>query len=277
MFLVTKPAAVFVLCLFLAGATYAAPPALRICADPNNLPYSNRQQQGIENRLAQILASDLGSRVDYFWFPQRENFFDRTLGAGVCDAVMAVPAGFQEVTATAPYYRSSYVFITRRDRHLSITSFDDPRLKTLRIGVQVLGDGDDNLPPVLALNSRGIIRNVRGYSIFGERLDAPAPQEQLIKAVADKTIDIAVAWGPIAGYFARRSAAPLDLTAVASDRAHPDLPLSFEIAIGVRKGNLALKKKLDLALVRHRNEISQLLKSYGFPEVRTGSTGKADN
>jgi mxaJ protein len=276
MFSATRGVALFALSFCLAGTLYARPAALRVCADPNNLPYSNKQGKGIENQLAQIVAADLGRQLDYVWFPQRENFFDRTLNAGICDAVMGVPAGFQDAITTAPYYRSSYVFVTRQDRHLRIASFDDPRLKIFRIGVQILGDGDDNVPPILALNSRGIVQNVKGYSIFGERLDAPDPQQQLINAVADNTVDVAIAWGPMAGYYAQASSTPLDITSIASDRSHPGLPLAFDIAVGVRKGNLALKRDLDGALERHRPEITRLLRSYGFPEIQIASAGKAN-
>ena len=264
MFSVTK--AIPILLLWCVPVTlHAGPAPFRVCADPNNMPYSNRQQRGFENRLAQIMARDLGRPLAYVWFPQRENFFDKTLNAGLCDAVMSVPAGFDDVTATSPYYRSSYVFVSRRDRGLNVTSFDDVRLRSLHIGVQILGDGDDNLPPVFALNSRGIIRNVQGYSIFGGRLDSSDPQQDLINAVAGGIIDIAVAWGPMAGYFAKRTTAPLTITPVASDPAHPDLPLAFDIAIGVRKGDRALAHRLNTALIRHRLEIQRTLHSYGLP------------
>src|SRR5947209_6577094 len=158
----------------LVGQTTVAPnvsaPArttLRVCADPNNLPYSNDQKQGFENRIADLIATDLNMHVEYFWLRQGEKFFRRTLNNGVCDVVMGVPAGFDEAATTRPYYRSTYVFITRKSSGLAINSLDDPRLRTLRICVHILGDANDNLPPVTALISRGIVKNLVGYSIFG--------------------------------------------------------------------------------------------------------------
>ena len=238
---------------------------LRVCADPNNLPYSNDQKQGFENQLAALIGKDLNMQVSYFWFPQREAFFKKTLNSGVCDVVMGVPAGFDEADTTHPYYRSTYVFISRRDRHLHITSFDDPRLRTLKIGVHVLGEQDDSLPPVHAFTSRGIVRNLVGFSIFGN-LNEKNPPADLIKAVADGKVDIAVAWGPLAGYFMRQSRIPLEITPVDGDPTLPNLPFHFDIAIGVREGDQALKKSLDAELLRRQATIHKILNSYGIPQ-----------
>lgn len=248
-----------------AAACLAATP-LRVCADPNNLPYSNQQQQGFENRLAELIGKDLGREVTYFWFPQRSAFFRKTLNSGVCDVVMGVPSGIDEAASTRPYYRSTYVFITRRDRHLRINSFDDPRLRTLKIGVHVLGEQDDSLPPVHALTSRGIVRNLVGFSIFGN-LNEKNPPADLVKAVVDGKVDVAVAWGPMAGYFAQRSSVPLEITPVAKDPAHPNLPFSYAIGIGVREHDDALRQTLDTELVRRQAEIEQILRSYGIPQL----------
>jgi quinoprotein dehydrogenase-associated probable ABC transporter substrate-binding protein len=238
---------------------------LRVCADPNNLPYSNDQKQGFENQLASLIGKDLNMQVTYFWFPQREAFFKKTLNSGVCDVVMGVPAGFDEADTTRPYYRSSYAFISRRDRHLHITSFDDPRLRTLKIGVHILGEQDDSLPPVHAFTSRGIVRNLVGFSIFGN-LNEKNPPAELIKAVADGKVDVAVAWGPLAGYFIRQSRVPLEITPIDGDPTLPNLPFHFDIAIGVREGDQALKQSLDAELVRRRAAIHKILNSYGIPQ-----------
>lgn len=248
-----------------AAGTLGATP-LRICADPNNLPYSNDQKQGFENRIADLIAEDLGVQVTYFWFPQRSKFFAKTLERGVCDVVMGVPSGMEDAATTQPYYRSTYVFVTRKDRHLDINSFDDPRLRTLKIGVHILGEQDDSLPPVHAFTSRGIVRNVVGFSIFGN-LNEKNPPADLIRAVADRKVDVAVAWGPMAGYFAQQSKVPLTLIPVLPDREHPNLPFAFNIAIGVRNGNTELKQKLDAELIRRQVEIEHILRSYGVPQV----------
>jgi ABC-type amino acid transport substrate-binding protein len=178
---------------------------------------------------------------------------------------MGVPAGFDEADTTRPYYRSTYVFISRRDRRLHITSFDDPRLRTLKIGVHILGEQDDSLPPVHAFTSRGIVRNLVGFSIFGN-LNEKNPSADLIKAVADGKVDVAVAWGPLAGYFIRQSQVPLEITPIDRDPTLPNLPFHFDIAIGVREGDQALKQSLDAELVRRRATIQKILSSYGIPQ-----------
>ena len=248
-------------CTSAAGAQ----PVLRVCADPNNLPYSNQQEQGFENDLAQLIAKDMGMQVSYTWFPQRGAFLRKTFEAGVCDVVMGVPSGVDNVSTTQPYYRSGYVFVSRRDRNLNIHSLDDPRLRTLRIGVHVLGDGDSDVPPVHALTSRGIVHNLVGYSIFGN-LDEANPPSDLIKAVGAGEVDIAVAWGPMAGYFARQSKVHLRITSIDADALNPSLPLAFDIAIGVRPKDQELKQRLDAELERRRPEINHLLHTYGVPQ-----------
>ena len=238
---------------------------LRVCADPNNLPYSNDQKQGFENQLAALIGKDLNMQVTYFWFPQRSAFFRKTLNSGVCDVVMGVPAGFDEADTTRPYYHSSYVFIARRDRHLHITSFDDPRLRTLKIGVHILGEEDDSLPPVHAFTSRGIVRNLVGFSIFGN-LNEKNPSADLIKAVSDGKVDVAVAWGPLAGYYTQHSPVPLEITPIENDPTLPALPFHYDIAIGVRHGDEALKQSLNAELLRRRAAIHSILSAYGIPQ-----------
>jgi len=256
-----------VFCLCLGSLACNAAPVLRVCADPNNLPYSDLQEKGFENRLATMIAGDLGMQVVYTWFPQRGSFFRKTLDAGKCDVVMGVPSGMRGIDTTAPYYRSGYVFVSRRDRNLNIASLDDPRLHQLRIGIHNLGDTDREAPPVHALTSRGIVSNLVGYNIFGSNLDETDPSSDLIKAVEKGEVDLALVWGPIAGYFARSSPVPLVVLPIEGDSSDPTLPLSFDIAAGVRKEDDMLKQQLDVELQRRRTEIQQLLVSYGIPQL----------
>lgn len=260
----TKCLAAVIVTAFCTTGFAAAP--LRICSDPNNLPFSNDHLQGFENRLASLIAKDLGMQLTYFWFPQREAFFKKTLNAGVCDVVMGVPSGFDEAATTRPYYRSSYVFITRHDRNLHITSLDDPRLRTLKIGVHVLGEQDDSLPPVHALISRGIVHNLVGFSIFGTLYEKNPPAD-LIKAVEDNRVDVAIAWGPLAGYFSRTLSPTLDITPLLEDPANPQLPFHFDIGIGVRENDTALKTKLDAELMRRHKQIEEILQQFGIPQL----------
>lgn len=256
-----------------ARLMFAAAP-LRVCADPNDLPYSNQQQQGFENKLAEMIAHDFETSVSYTWYPQRGKFFRRTLNSGLCDVVMSVPVGFDEAAVTHPYYRSTYVFVSRHDRNLHIVSFDDPQLRNLRIGVHVLAEGDDSLPPVHALVTRGIVRNLTGYSIFGN-LTETNPAADLLEAVCRKDVDVAVAWGPLAGYFARQSNIALDITPIEGDRTNPGLPMSFDIGVGVRSGDKDLKSRLDIELKRREPEIRALLRSYGIPQLAFAKVAQA--
>jgi quinoprotein dehydrogenase-associated probable ABC transporter substrate-binding protein len=228
------------------------------------MPFSNRDGQGFENQLATMVAKDLGMTLSYYWFPQRSSFFKKTLNAGNCDLVMGVPAGIPVAGTSVPYYQSSYVFISRRDRHLNIASMNDPRLRHLRIGVHITGDSDGNLPPVNALLRRGIVRNLVAFSIYG-RLDEKNPPADLIHAVADGKVDIAIAWGPMAGYFAKQSSVPLVVTPVDVVSPNPQIPFTFAISMGVRRGDSALLKRLNSEIQQHRPRIRALLASYGVP------------
>ncbi|HEU4982610.1 MAG TPA: substrate-binding domain-containing protein [Acidobacteriaceae bacterium] len=259
---VSKFAALITLA-FLATA-YASAATLRVCADPNNMPFSNRAEQGFENQLANLIAKDLGMTVQYYWFPQRSSFFKKTLNAGHCDIVMGLPSGMDDADTSIPYYRSSYVFVSRRDRHLNIKSMDDPRLHHLRIGVHTTGDGEGSLPPVNALISRGIVHNLVGFNIYG-RLDEKNPPADLIRAVENNKVDIAIAWGPMAGYFARHSPVPLQVTPVDVVSPDPKIPFTFAISMGVRRGDSQLLQRLNSEIQQHRPRIHRLLESYGVP------------
>jgi len=257
---------IFLLYSALGAILCAAPSALRICADPNALPYSNQQGQGFENELGRMIANDRGMSVSYTWLEQREAFFDKTLNAGLCDVVMGVPAGMSGVGTTRPYYRSGYVFVSRRDRNLDIHSLDDPRLRALQIGVNTLGDSDGEVPPVHALVTRGIVRNLVSYNIFGA-LEEANPASRLVAAVVRGNVDVAVAWGPIAGYFARDSVGALQVVLIDDDPQNPALPFAFDISMGVRKGDRALRQLLDAELDKRRPEIDHLLQRYGIPHI----------
>ena len=239
---------------------------LRVCADPNNLPFSNERREGLENRLAELVAADLGARVEYTWWAQRRGFIRNTLAADLCDVVMGIPGSFELALATRPYYRSTYVFVYRRNAGIALRSFDDPALRSLRIGVQMVGDDYSNTPPAHALANRGIIDNVRGYMVYGDYRDE-SPAARIIEAVAAGEIDVAVTWGPLAGYFASRQAVPLEIAPVAPQIDLPFLPFVFDIALGVKHGNDSLRAELDDVLVRRREDIGRLLDEFAVPRV----------
>src|SRR5215210_2972220 len=181
-------------------ASVPAYPPLRVCADPNNLPFSNQRGEGLENRLAELIARELKTSVSYVWWAQRRGFIRNTLAAGRCDVVMGVPSDLPSVLTTRPYYRSRYVFVRRADRNIVVRSFDDPLLRRLRIGVQVVGDGA-NTPPMDAFAKRGMAKNLVGYTVFGDYSKANPPA-RIVEAVSRGDVDIAVVWGPLAGFFA---------------------------------------------------------------------------
>jgi mxaJ protein len=242
---------------------------LRVCSDPNNLPFSDRSGRGFENAIAEVLAQELNATVQYTWWAQRRGFVRNTLNAGSCDVIIGVPRGFEPVLTTRPYYRSAYAFVARRsvgaDR--PIRSFDDPRLRDLRIGVQLVGDDYANTPPAAALARRGIVRNVRGYTVYGDYRE-PAPPARIVHAVAQGEVDVAVVWGPLAGYFARRARPRLEVVPVSAQVDAPGIPLAFDIAVGVRRRDRALRDTLDRILARRRQSVDSILDAYAIPRVR---------
>jgi mxaJ protein len=252
--------------LLAAACGGAAQPPLRVCADPNNLPFSNRARDGFENRIAELLAADRHATLEYTWWAQRRGFVRNTLAAGTCDVVIGVPKDSASMATTRPYYRSSYVFVSRRDRDLNLASFDDPRLPTLRIGVQMIGDDFANTPPAHALARRGMTRNVVGYMVYGD-YGRPSPLSEIVSAVDRGEVDTAVVWGPAAGFFARHSDGRLVLSAVSPQRDSPSMPFAFEISMGVRRGEAALRTELDDFLMRRHVQIDAILDEYGIPRV----------
>ncbi len=238
---------------------------LRVCADPNNLPFSNEKGEGFENRLAEIIARDLNADLTYTWWAQRRGFIRNTLKAQSCDLVPGFPSRADMLRVTAPYYRSTYVFITRADS-APVTSLDDPRLRQLKIGVQLIGNDGMNTPPAHALANRGVIDNVRGYSVYGDYAQ-PSPPRAIIDAVATGDVDVAIAWGPTAGYFAQNSDTPLRVTPVTPAIDATGLPMTFAISMGVRKDDESLLKEVSASLERHKDEIADVLAAYHVPLV----------
>lgn len=237
---------------------------LRVCATPDNLPFSNEQGEGFENKIAELIAKEMGLPIHYTWHPQRRGFVRRTLNAGVCNLMMGAPAGYELLVTTKPYYRSTYVFVTRADRKLEISSLDDPKLKTLKIGLHAVGDDGSNPPPGHSLAKRGIVRNVVGYKLWDTET-VKNPQGAIVDAVARGEIDVAIVWGPFAGYFAKRQPVALTIAPVPPDIV--SLPFEFDMSLGVRKGNDIFKARLEQILDKRRNDIRAILTSYGVPLV----------
>jgi mxaJ protein len=247
-------------------ASPAAARELRACADPNNLPFSNEHGEGFENRILEILARDLDAKLSYTWWAQRRGFVRNTLRTGLCDVVPGTVAGMEMLRTTRPYYRSGYVFVARADRGLPSLTFDDPLLREMTIGVQLIGDDGVNAPPAHALADRGLARNLRGYTVYGD-YSQPNPPARIVDAVAAGEVDLAVVWGPLAGWAARRQPVRLSLWPVSPQAHGPRLPMVFDIAMGVRREDRDFARELDSALVRNRGAIDAVLAEYGVPRL----------
>lgn len=248
--------------MFVGAPAHAAQPPLRVCADPNNLPYSNQAGEGFENRIAGLIAGKLGRPLQFVWRAQRRGFLREGLKAGECDLVTAEPSATFMILTTRPYYRSTYVFVSRPGDPV-ISSFDDPALRTKRIGVQLIGDDGMNSPPAHALAKRGIIDNVRGFPVYGDYRKA-SPISNIVAAVANGEIDVAAVWGPVGGYFASRQNPPLIVTPIAA-KLTDRIPMSFDISMGVRKSDPDLGEAVQRALDDLAPQIATILKAYGVP------------
>ena len=250
---------------FSTTASSAEQRVLRVASDPNNLPFSNERGEGFENEIAELVARELGARLEYMWWPQRRGFFRETIGAGRADLVVGVPEGFERVLSTRPYYRSTYVFVNRKGRR-NVRSLDDPTLQKLVIGVQLIGDDAYNAPPAHALSARGMVQNIHGFTVYGN-YGRDSPPADIIRAVAADEVDVAVAWGPMAGYFASRQSVPLEITPISPEEDGPVLKFTFPIATGVRRGDAKLKSEIDAVIERRADALKTILDRFGVPQL----------
>jgi quinoprotein dehydrogenase-associated probable ABC transporter substrate-binding protein len=239
---------------------------LHVVADPNNLPFSNDKLEGFENRLAELIAREMGAKVQYAWRAQRRGFFRHAFQDDGGDVVLGVPTGFDRALTTAPYYRSSYAFVYRADRGLDIKSLDDPALRKLKIGIQLAGDESSGPPPAFALARRGLVDNMVGYSLYGDYTE-PNPPARVVDAVANGEVDVAIVWGPLAGYCAKHEAVPLTVVPVSPAVDPPAMRFAFDISVGVRKGGKDLRDEINGILARNRDEVDKILDAYGVPRV----------
>jgi mxaJ protein len=252
------------------------PGVLRVCTDPDNMPFSNQKGEGFENKIAELIAHEWKSSLQYVWYPVRRGYF-RILNGMYCDLIIQAPGGLDMAGTTEPYYRSGYVFVTRADGKLAdINSLADPRLKKARIGVTLL-PSDEQLPPTMALSHYGVVGNLRGYQ--GMYNDENRP-EDVIKAVANEEVDVAIVWGPLAGYFAKQSPVPLRIQPLGERDSLADVPFRYDIAMAVRRREKELQDSLKKTLARKAPEIQAILKEYNvpmFPVVKRGGGDDDDD
>jgi mxaJ protein len=259
--------AAFALAALLLGSCDLIPErTLTACADPNNLPFSNKAGEGFENKLAEMIASDLHAHLKYVWWAQRRGYVRNTLNEKACDFWPGIGSNVEMVATSRPYYRSTYEFVTRASSNLKGLTLDDLRLKHLKIGVQMVGNDATNTPPAHALAARGVIGNVRGYMLYGD-YSAPNPPAEIMRGVERGDVDVALVWGPLAGYFAARSPVPLRLEPVTPWMANNQWPMQFDISVGVQNGNDRLLKEIDRVLRRRSGDIRKLLSDYHVPVV----------
>ncbi len=238
------------------------PGLLRVCNDPDNMPFSNQKEEGFENKIAELIAKDWDAKLQYVWYPTRRGYF-RILNGMYCDLAMEAPAGLDMAGATKPYFRSGYVFVTRKGSALDdISSLADPRLKKLKIGVNVYTSDAENSPPAMALSRYGVVGNLVGYSTFFDDRNRP---EDIINAVIKKDVDLAIAWGPLAGYYAKSSPVPLVLTPLPAKDSLSDFPFQYNIGIAVRRRDKEFKDSLEAVLTRRQPEVQAILKEYAVP------------
>lgn len=250
------------------------PGLLRVCNDPDNMPFSNQKEEGFENKIAQVIAKDWNAKLQYVWYPVRRGYF-RILNGMYCDLIIQAPGGLDMAGTTDAYYRSGYVFVTRKDHQLSdIKTLADPRLKKARIGVTLL-PSDEQLPPTQALSHYGVVGNLRGFQAMYNDENRP---EDVVNAVITGDVDVAILWGPLAGYFAKNAAVPLILTPLGERDSLADVPFRYDIAMAVRRRDRELRDSLEATLRKRAPEIQAILKEFNVPTFPvTVTTGGDDD
>lgn len=256
-----SPLAAALLCLALAGPAMAGDWELRVCADPDDLPYSNKAGEGFDNRIAEILATALDAELTYVWLPDRRGATRKRLLHGAeCDVVMGVLDGQPGYLTSYAYYRTGYVFVYPEDAPFHIASLDDPVLRDLRIGVP---GGSRTVPPSLALANRGVVEN---QMHFGDPREPGKRNPPVLEALRDGRIDVAIAWGPQAGAFAREVGG-MTIVPVTPEIDAPFIPMIASLAIGVRPGDEALRDEIDVALSKTWDETRAALTAAGVPLI----------
>lgn len=256
-----------VLGLALAAPAQAQRPApmqpgiLRVCADPDNLPMSNQAGEGVENKLAELMAATWNSKLEYVYWAAPRGMM-RMLNGRYCDVWMQIPVLTDMAGVTRPYFRTSYVFVQRSDAVHQVTSLDDPALKTMKIGVHLYANDAENSPPAMALSSHGVVGNLVGFSTT--YVGGMSRPEDIIKAVVDRSVDLSIVWGPIAGYYARKLGADLRLTPIENDTL-TRIPFAYSMGMATRRAERAFRDSLQQFLDTKGPEIQAILEQFGIP------------
>jgi quinoprotein dehydrogenase-associated probable ABC transporter substrate-binding protein len=229
---------------------------LRVCADPNNLPFSDEKEEGFENKIANLLGKSLAVPVKYVWFPQVVGFVRNTLRAGQCDLVMGTVAGDDIMQTTTPYYFTTYVLFYREDRGVSVSDVADPQVKDWRFGVV------SGTPPSNLLVEHGLMARAKPYALMVDtRFESPT--HQMVQDVVDGTIDAGLLWGPIAGYYIHRDHLPLRMVLLKNE---PGMPrMAYHIAMGVRINEPEWRRRINGEIQKQHEQITAILHDYGVP------------
>jgi mxaJ protein len=252
--------------LTLASLSASAAPPLRICADPDNLPFSNRAGAGFDNRVAALVAHDMHREPIFVWARSRRGFLREQFNKDECEVLLGVPNGMRGVALSNPYYTSSYAFVTPTRQHLQIASFNDEHLNRQRIGLQILEE--DLSPPSLPLIRSGHAAQIVGFQSFGKR------EGDVVKAVADGRVGVGVVWGPLAGYFAHLSRVPLTVTPVSRSYSFSGIPFTYSIGLGVHKQDQALLQQINVSIRKVQPKINQILARFAVPLVNAAKEGR---
>ena len=229
---------------------------LKVCADPNNLPFSDQQKEGFENRIAERIAAALGAKVEYTWFPQIIGFVRNTLQAHRCDLVIGTVAGDDSMQTTNPYYFTTYVMLYRSDKGLGVKSLQDPQLARLRLGVV------SATPPSDLLVRHGLMANAKPYPLTVDtRVESPT--HQMVEDLMAGKIDVGLLWGPIAGYYRAHEKLPLTLVPLADEPGAA--PMKYHIAMGVRPGEPEWRHRVNALIGKEQPQITAILRDYGVP------------
>jgi quinoprotein dehydrogenase-associated probable ABC transporter substrate-binding protein len=233
------------------------PKVLRVCADPRNLPFSNEAGEGFENKLAEMLAQKLGKSLAYTYYPGATGFVRNTLNAHKCDVIMGYPQGDDFVQPTNPYYRTTYVLIARKDAGLDgIDSLEDQRLRGKKIGI-IAGT-----PPATNLAVNGLLPSIHSYPlVIDTRFDSST--DKMFRDLEAGNIDVAILWGPIGGYFAKKSQLNLNIVPLVHEKSGPRM--AYRIALGVRHSDQNWKRELNRFVAENQGAINRLLSDYGVP------------
>jgi mxaJ protein len=235
------------------------PGVFRVCAPKDNLPFSNENGEGFENKIAELIAKDLGKKLQYMFWYDRQGFYRNTLNAHRCDVVIGTGSDVDMTLNSKPYYRSGYVFIYKKSSGYDIKGYDSPDLRNAKIGVIM------ESPPTRPLDDNNLIGNSRPYRL---QRDLNLPPSFMIDDLVKGDIDVAIVWGPIGGYFAKQSKADLVVVPVPEySQVNPKGKEYWNISVGVRKKEKDRIEMINEVLERRKADIDKILDEYGIPHV----------